>query len=406
VEGYHSPITEHQKTGLKKYLDTMALSEINLRIFDCYYNKINIALLVNIGSYRGTLYEGEIYVNIKTSIESFFDSGKLKIGEVFEIRELISWISRADSRINFIESASAFYPAKPRVNELPRLGELLIVFDVETQSPYEEFTLLDSEAGVYDLRFDTFEFTYGRVDDWDDLIQVRLQQYIYDLDELFNPILSLLNPYIENEERLQEEIDKCTDLDMKEELELKASKWFEDNRGVILDLISNSAELRNLLLAFSKIKTFKYMSEYLALEKHRYLDKWMKEHMEEASNYLYVLNFPRIVADAYSKDEANNKDETGDFYKELYVSDQLCSVDESGDEIAYDVVRIFRTGSIEMCGYLGITYDPVKDFYILKTEVIETKPAMISENSYIVYEIYSSDMDIPLIEEDITLDES
>jgi hypothetical protein len=142
VVGENGDISDFVKKGLKEYLDSIALKEITLEILDPVFRKININMLVNIGTYKGTIHQNEIYQAVRTTILSYMTIGNIKIGKVLDIGELLAKVVRCDSRIKFVDIPNVDRYI-PLLNEIPTLGNLYITFNVESASIYDTILLIE-----------------------------------------------------------------------------------------------------------------------------------------------------------------------------------------------------------------------------------------------------------------------
>jgi hypothetical protein len=142
VMGVEGALSSFVKKGLKEYLDSIALEGVELTLIDPVFKRVDVSLLCNIGQYRGTIFESEIYQNIRLAIKDYLSLGNIEIGTSVNSEELLSVIIKSDLRIRFLEynRPITYYPLP---NEVPILGNLFIEFNVEMRSKYDLGYLFD-----------------------------------------------------------------------------------------------------------------------------------------------------------------------------------------------------------------------------------------------------------------------
>jgi hypothetical protein len=155
VVGYEGALSNFVKSGLYSYLTSICLPEFNLTILDPIFRKIDVRLLANIGDYKDTVFEAEIYQNIRTAILSYMNVDNTGIGYALNTSEMMSAVVRSDSRIRFIDLRD-YVDYFPKPNEIPILGNLSVEFDVNSYYTYDLGYLYDSgESGPFGIDVDT-----------------------------------------------------------------------------------------------------------------------------------------------------------------------------------------------------------------------------------------------------------
>jgi hypothetical protein len=173
VCGFEGIISTFVKRGLKAFLDSIALKELELEILDPIYRKINIFFMVNIGTYKGSVQQAEIYQGIRNEIDDYFsiENGNVQIGKAVDIDELIFRVSRSSSKIRFVDVVNYMdYEADPR--ELPILGKIGITFDSMTLPNFDIF-YADDNAEAGPLGIDSISMDYDNVIELMAYINVR-----------------------------------------------------------------------------------------------------------------------------------------------------------------------------------------------------------------------------------------
>jgi len=169
VVGDEGNISDFVKRGLKEFVDSLALPEIDFEVVDPVLNKIDLRFLVNIGTLKDTIFQAEIYQSIRTAILDYMQAVNMGIGKPLNVNELVAKVSRSDSRIKFIELRS-IVNLYPKLNEIPILGNLIIDFSVESAYKYDtitafEFTMCgpkgtDNDNSAEDILSDLVAYIY------------------------------------------------------------------------------------------------------------------------------------------------------------------------------------------------------------------------------------------------------
>jgi hypothetical protein len=142
VVGENGILNDYIKRGLVEYLTSIKLLEITLEVQDPTINKLDLKMLVNIGDLKDSVFQSDIYLAIRSAIESYFGYGKIGIGKGVINSEISSVVSRSDTRIKYVEIVD-FESFTPTLDGIISLGNLSIIFDVESLFLYEAPTITD-----------------------------------------------------------------------------------------------------------------------------------------------------------------------------------------------------------------------------------------------------------------------
>jgi hypothetical protein len=145
IAGDRGIVSDYIKRGLKEYILSLSLQEIDFDFIDPIQKKIDLKLLISVGEFAGTVFESDISQNIRRDIIEFMSVGNIEIGKMFNKAEMLSVISRSDRRIKFVEIAN-FGEIFLLPNEIISLGNLIVDFNVGSEFIYEVLFFEDNST--------------------------------------------------------------------------------------------------------------------------------------------------------------------------------------------------------------------------------------------------------------------
>lgn len=144
ASGANGNLSNQVKGSMRRRLKAMTFKNLEVEVIDPIRRKYNPKILANIGQYKGTYKESEIYQSIRRGMERYFTIGNLDIGAPIDTRALFSEIFKEDDRIRYLE----WYGFEDKVDvnplELPVLGTLEVDFKVEAELIFDVGYALDT----------------------------------------------------------------------------------------------------------------------------------------------------------------------------------------------------------------------------------------------------------------------
>ncbi|AMM44855.1 baseplate protein [Bacillus phage SP-15] len=121
------------KSSMRRRLKSMTFDNIEVEVVDPVRVKYNPYILANIGQYKGTYQESDIYQSIRRGIERYFTVGNIEIGTKIDTRAMFAEIFKEDERIRYLE----WYGFKEGIDldplAIPVLGTLTVDFNVDAE---------------------------------------------------------------------------------------------------------------------------------------------------------------------------------------------------------------------------------------------------------------------------------
>lgn len=133
ANGPTSNLSPQVKSSMRRRLQSMTFEYMKVDVVDPNRVRYSALILANIGDYKGTYQEAEIYQSIRRGIDSYFTPGNIEIGDSIDTKELFSIIYQEDSRIRYLEWSGFEDAIQLGPMDLPTLGELNVDFDVEAE---------------------------------------------------------------------------------------------------------------------------------------------------------------------------------------------------------------------------------------------------------------------------------
>ena len=126
----------HTKDRMYRLLKTVSDSECNdlsVYFFDVEFVPLKITVYVDIGGNIGDYAQDEVRKLINLKLISYFTIGNIDIGKQVSPERLASHIYRSDSRIVFTEVRINNSTVHIQPWQVPILGEVVLIFEVETK---------------------------------------------------------------------------------------------------------------------------------------------------------------------------------------------------------------------------------------------------------------------------------
>ncbi|WJZ23507.1 baseplate J family protein [Listeria phage LIS04] len=136
VTGESANLSSQLKSSIQRRLKSMTFQNIEVEVVDPVRIKYSPTILANIGQYKGTYQESEIYQSIRAGLQSYFELGNLEIGKPIDLKALYSKIYKEDSRIKYVEW-EGYKELSINPLEIPVLGTVTVKFDVEASMIFD-----------------------------------------------------------------------------------------------------------------------------------------------------------------------------------------------------------------------------------------------------------------------------